>query len=99
MGAPKGRSHLAGQPGHRWGWLIKLIGFSRFQAIAALPPKKRLSVLKKMRASAIQAYKVEMMSMQTPPAQPEFVSGNAASAANGASTSYGAMLMAGPSYL
>lgn len=99
MGSPKGRSHLAGQPGHRWGWLIKLIGFSRFQAIAALPPKKRLSVLKKMRASAIQAYKVEMMSMQTPPAQPEFVSGSAASAANGAGTSYGAMLMAGPSYL
>jgi hypothetical protein len=99
MGAPKGRSHLAGQPGHRWGWLIKLIGFPRFQAIAALPPKKRLAVLKKMRASAIQAYKVEMMSMQTPPAQPEFVSGSAASAANGASTSYGAMLMAGPSYL
>ena len=102
MGAPRGKSHLAGRPGHRWGWLIKMIGFQRFQALAALPPKKRLAVLKKMRASAIQAYKAEMVDHGVPPAQPEFVSGVTASvpgAANGPDTSYGAMLMASPSYL
>jgi hypothetical protein len=102
MGAPRGKSHLAGRPGHRWGWLIKMIGFQRFQALAALPPKKRLAVLKKMRASAIQAYKAEMVDHGVPPAQPQYVSGVTASvpgAANGPDTSYGAMLMASPSYL
>ena len=102
MGAPRGRSHLAGRPGHRWGWLIKMIGFQRFQALASLPPKKRLAVIKKMRASAIQAFKAEMADQGVPPAKPEFVSGVTATvpgAANGPGSSYGAMLMASPSYL
>lgn len=102
MGAPKGRSHLAGRPGHRWGWLIKMIGFERFQSLAALPPQKRLAVIKKMRASAIEAFKAEMADSGVPPMQPEFVSGNTASAASAAyapEASYGAMLMASPSYL
>lgn len=102
MGAPKGRSHLAGRPGHRWGWLIKMIGFERFQSLAALPPQKRLAVIKKMRASAIEAFKAEMADSGVPPLQPEFVSGNTATAASAAyapEASYGAMLMASPSYL
>ena len=102
MGAPKGRSHLAGRPGHRWGWLIKMIGFERFQSLATLPPQKRLAVIKKMRASAIEAFKAEMADSGVPPLQPEFVSGNTATAASAAyapEASYGAMLMASPSYL
>jgi hypothetical protein len=79
-----------------------MIGFQRFQSLAALPPRKRLAVLKKMRASAIQAFKAEMADHNVPPVQPEFISGITASvpgAANGPDTSYGAMLMASPSYL
>jgi hypothetical protein len=79
-----------------------MIGFKRFQALASLPPKKRLMVLKKMRASAVQAFKAEMVDHGVPPAAPEFVSGITATvpgAANGPSSSYGAMLMASPSYL
>ena len=54
----KGRaSHLAGRHGHRWGWLVKMVGFQRARAIASLPPKKRLSVLRSLRANAIATWK------------------------------------------
>jgi len=49
-------SHLAGRRGHRWGWLIKLIGFRRAGAIAAMKPKQRLSVIRSMRAGAIKGF-------------------------------------------
>ena len=49
-------SHMAGVPGHRWGWLIKMVGFRRTGAIAAMKPKQRLRVLKSMRAGAIKGY-------------------------------------------
>ncbi len=49
-------SHMAGVPGHRWGWLIKMIGFRRAAAIAAMKPKKRLKVLKAMRSGAIKGF-------------------------------------------
>lgn len=49
-------SHLAGKRAHRWGWCIKFIGFKRCAALAALPPKKRIAAIKKIRAAAIQAF-------------------------------------------
>ena len=49
-------SHMAGAPGHRWGWLIKMVGFRRAGAIAAMKPKQRLRVLKSMRAGAIKGF-------------------------------------------
>jgi len=49
-------SHLAGVRGHRWGWLIKLIGFQRAGSIAAMKPKQRLSTIKALRAGAIKGY-------------------------------------------
>jgi hypothetical protein len=52
---PTDCSHLAGQPGHRWGWLVKMVGWPTASRIAALPPKNRLAVLKRMRAAAVQA--------------------------------------------
>lgn len=49
-------SHMAGASGHRWGWLIKMVGFRRAASIAALPPKKRIQMLKSLRAGAIKAF-------------------------------------------
>lgn len=105
MGGQVTHSHLAGRQGHRWGWLIKMIGFNRFQQIAALPPARRLAILRKMRAAALAAYKQELgASAQLPSAEvsPTDVSGTTAvtaGAASGADSSYGAMLFAGPDYL
>ena len=105
MGGQVTHSHLAGRQGHRWGWLIKMIGFNRFQQLAALPPAQRLAILRKMRAAALAAYKQELgASAQLPSAEvsPTDVSGTTAvtaGAASGADSSYGAMLFAGPDYL
>jgi hypothetical protein len=58
MGSTAGAySHLAGRDGHRWGWLVKMVGFSQAQRIAALPPKQRVAVLRKIRAAALSAAK------------------------------------------
>ena len=51
------QSHLAGRPGHRWGWLIQLVGWRKAQQIAALPPKQRIEVIRKIRAAALSAAK------------------------------------------
>jgi len=48
-----GRSPMAGQHGHRWGWLVKLIGFDRTARLATLPPKKRCALIAKLRSKAM----------------------------------------------
>jgi len=48
-GAP---SALAGRPGHRFGWLIHLIGFDRFQKLAALPPEPRIALISQLKSQA-----------------------------------------------
>ena len=47
-------STLAGRPGHRFGWLIQLVGFDRFQRIAALPPAERCALIARLKTEAIQ---------------------------------------------
>lgn len=47
-----GMSAMAGKHGHRWGWLIKMIGFQRAAKLAALPPRKRMAIIAKLRAKA-----------------------------------------------
>jgi len=49
------KSHLAGRPGHRWGWLMHTVGWRKAQQIADLPPKKRIEVIRKIRAAALAA--------------------------------------------
>lgn len=51
-----GPSHMAGRPGHRWGWLIKVVGWRRAAIIAALPPAKRVKVLRQIRLAAVKAF-------------------------------------------
>lgn len=55
-GSSMATSHLAGQPGHRWGWLIKMIGWSNTQKLAAMSPSQRVSTIKQLRANALQTF-------------------------------------------
>jgi len=48
-------SVMAGKQGHRWGWLIKSLGWQRFSQLAQLPPAQRRKLIAKLKASAIQA--------------------------------------------
>jgi hypothetical protein len=48
-------SSMAGTHGHRWGWLIKSLGYQRFAQLAQLPPQQRKKLIRKLKASAIQA--------------------------------------------
>jgi len=52
-------SRHAGKEGHRWGWLIKLIGFDRFQKLCKMSPSKRMAIIKKMKQSAMQHAKMQ----------------------------------------
>lgn len=55
-GQRKHHSEFAGRRFHRWGWLIKLVGFQNAQQIAALPPEERLKVIDSLRKQALQTY-------------------------------------------
>lgn len=48
-------SRHAGRAGHRWGWLIKLVGIDKAAQIAALPPEKRLQVIATLRKQAMDS--------------------------------------------
>lgn len=54
-GVQQGYSQHAGKLGHRWGWLIKSLGFERFSKLAAMPPHQRRKLIAQMKAAAIQA--------------------------------------------
>ena len=54
-GQKRHMSIMAGKMGHRWGWLIKALGWQRFSQLAQLPPAQRKKLIRKLKASAIQA--------------------------------------------
>jgi hypothetical protein len=91
---PSAASHFAGQPGHRWGWLVRFCGWPKAQQIAALPPKKRLQVIKEMRAAAMAAYQRSMLTERAVAAEaqapaPEFAPAGGAQAPGGPVGAYG----------
>ncbi len=53
-------SQHAGRHGHRWGWLIKLVGFEGARKLAAMPPAQRMAAIKQLKAFA-QAKLKELM--------------------------------------
>jgi len=55
-------SRHAGKPGHKWGFLIKLLGFRRVAEIAAMPVQQRLATLGDIRARCIAAFNSLMQS-------------------------------------
>lgn len=54
-GPHRAHSRHAGKAGHRWGWLIKLVGFENFQKIVALEPEKRVAVIHQLRQQALES--------------------------------------------
>ncbi len=49
----QGSSRHAGRHGHRWGWLIRMVGFENFRKIAAMPAKKRAKYIAALSAQAV----------------------------------------------
>lgn len=102
------KSRHAGREGHRWGWLIKLVGMDKAQQIAALPPEKRLEVIHRLRKAALEslANSMNAQAMQTTaqvapqnllPA-PEQMGLDLTGAAGTANGAYGAHMYAGGGY-
>jgi hypothetical protein len=50
-----GQSIFAGMAGHRWGWLIQVIGYDKFREVARLPEGDRLNYIQRARIYAIVA--------------------------------------------
>jgi hypothetical protein len=46
-------SQHAGIHGHRWGWLVRMIGWKRFRQVAAMPKYARVAYLRQLRQQAI----------------------------------------------
>ena len=63
-GQRRHHSEFAGRRFHRWGWLIKLVGFQNAQQIAALSPEERLKVLDSLRKQALQTYQAYLASQK-----------------------------------
>jgi hypothetical protein len=100
-GAQGSASHLAGRQGHRWGWLIKMVGFPQFQKMAALPPAQRLNVIQRVRKAAVDTFTREMAAANAGAAEAQENPGifgdlgaSGAFTSEGAGTSYGSTLFA-----
>ena len=97
MGGKQGAaSHLASQPGHRWGWLVKMIGWQNVQKLAAMPPKRRVSVIKQLREQAMASFKqMQVQADEQILAAPELVP-LGADGVGGVFGAYGATMFGGP---
>jgi hypothetical protein len=97
-----GVSRHAGREGHRWGWLIKLVGWQGFQRITALPPSDRCAVIEQMRVAAIEAAKGAIVKQEARLLASQSVEAPEALGPRGANTDYanadafGALMVAGP---
>lgn len=49
----RAQSGMAGKHGHRWGWLVKLVGFEGMRQIASLPPQQRQRVIASLKQRAL----------------------------------------------
>lgn len=104
---PSGASHLAGRPGHRWGWLIQTVGPDEARRIAAMSPGRRTRTIKKLRREALATHAQNSALQAAQSAQNiahahgataavATVGGHAGPAApGGPSTAYGAALFVG----
>jgi len=51
-GRRSGMSSMAGKHGHRWGWLVRMIGWERAAKLAAMSPDKRCAIINQLRGQA-----------------------------------------------
>ena len=93
-------SRHAGKQGHRWAWLIKLVGFQKAAEIASLPPERRLSVIASLKAQALRSLPALMAQQNTGTTGSSPYSMGASSGSQGAdgSSGYGAIVYAGAGY-
>lgn len=95
-------SRHAGRPGHRYGWIVKMLGFENFQKIASLPPKKRESVISQLQQQAIAAIPKLVAQQQAQGASVESASIPVHGTLNGVGgvegAAYGALMFAGNGY-
>jgi hypothetical protein len=96
-------SRHAGKMGHRYGWLIKMIGWKNFQKIAAQPAAKRKAIIQSFRKKALSSVPHEKVAIAQEAQLAETASMPVQGAANGASGfsgagGYGALMFAGGGY-
>ena len=91
-------SRHAGKAGHRWAYLIKLVGFRRAAEIAALPADQRVQVISEIRNRCVASLNAAMQNQQIAAQQDPYnigMSGDiGAQGAQGASA-YGSIVYAG----
>lgn len=90
-----GPSHLAQTPGHRWGWLVKMVGWDGVRQLAALPPAQRVRVIQQLRDSAMVTFKQLMAEAQVLPEVTPELAPQGAEGVSGAFGAYGATVFAG----
>ena len=106
MGVRTAKSRHAGREGHRWGWLIKLVGMDKAAQIAALPPERRLQVIAALRTQAVESLanmmneQAAMTTASVAPAQnllpaPQDMGLDLTGAPMGVGGSYGSVMYAG----
>lgn len=92
-------SRHAGMMGHRYGWLMKMIGPQKFARLAMLPPKKRMHLIRLLKQQALQtvshALHMEKTSAET--ASLPVTGGMNGHGGHGSAT-YGALMYAGSGY-
>ena len=95
-------SRHAGRAGHRYGWLIKMIGFENFQQIASLPPKRRATVISQLQKQAIASIPALIEAQAQKNSSLETASLPVAGTLNGVQgfegVGYGALMFAGSGY-
>ena len=96
------RSRHAGRAGHRFGWLVKMIGWNNFQKIASLPEKQRATVINQLQKQAIASIPQIIAAQQAQNASVESASVPVDGTINGVQgfegVGYGAMMFAGQGY-
>jgi len=90
-------SRHAGKRGHRFGWLIKLVGFKGARHIARLPAHERKMMIAKLKSQAIATLQAHAQSQNTVPSLPAVYEGSGPSGAHGygATGGYGAFAYMG----
>lgn len=95
-------SRHAGRPGHRYGWIVKMLGFENFQQIASLPPKQREIVISQLQQQAIAAIPKLVAQQQAQGASIESaaipVHGTLNGVGGAEGVAYGALMFAGNGY-
>jgi hypothetical protein len=105
-GVRTAKSRHSGREGHRWGWLIKLVGMDKAAQIAALPPERRLQVIAALRKQAVESLanmmneQAAMTTASVAPAQnllpaPQDMGLDLTGAPMGVGGSYGSVMYAG----